>query len=98
MLWLRLAAHSRMGEVPQQNYMAVFAIPGPEFQRKHYSLRQNHNSLIKTFSVYLTYRRTHSISASASIHHRSAAFRRIEHASQFVEFANDQLRLYSIQQ
>jgi len=34
MLWLRLAAHSRMGEVPQQNYMAVFAIPGPEFLLK----------------------------------------------------------------
>ena len=28
----------------------------------------------------------------------SSAFRRIEHASQFVEFANNQFRLYSIQQ
>jgi hypothetical protein len=40
---------------------------------------------------------THSISGSASIHHRSATFRQIEHAFQIVEFANDRFRSYSIQ-
>jgi hypothetical protein len=59
-----------MGEVLLTNPVAGVVIPGPEISWKHYSMRQNHNSLIKERLLYVLHSNKLTLSSrAASFHH-----------------------------